>query len=93
MKSIKQLKDTLTKENELYTQVLRLAEKKTKVIVNGDIKELENITKKEQQYIVTMSTFEKIRRSILTNFAEELNVESIPTVSSDTCTIVAPGLS
>ncbi len=81
MKSIQQLKDTLIKENELYTQVLKLAEKKTKVIVNGDIKELENITKKEQQYIMTMGTFEKIRRSILTNIAEELNIEAITSVS------------
>ncbi|MBU5676655.1 flagellar protein FlgN [Alkaliphilus sp. MSJ-5] len=81
MKSIDQLKDTLIKETDLYTQVLKLAEEKTKVIVAGDIKVLEDITKKEQQYIMNMGTFEKIRRSILTNIAEELNVEAITTVS------------
>jgi len=81
MKSIEQLKNTLIKENELYTGVLKLAEEKTKVIVGGDIKVLENITKKEQQYIMNMATFEKLRRSILTNIAQELSIEEISSVS------------
>lgn len=81
MKSIEQLKETLVKENQLYSQVLRLAEEKTKVIKSKDLKTLENITKKEQQFIMTMGTFERIRRSILTNIAEELNIEEIETVS------------
>ncbi len=80
-KSIQQLKNTLIKENQMYTNVLRLAEEKTKVIVAGDIKTLENITKKEQQFIMTMSTFEKVRRSVLTNIAENLNTEEISSVS------------
>jgi len=81
MKSIEQLKNTLVKENELYTGVLKLAEEKTKVIVSRDIKALENITKKEQQYIMNMATFEKLRRSILTNIAQELSIEEIASVS------------
>jgi len=81
MKSIEQLKNTLIKENELYTGVLKLAEEKTKVIVSRDIKALENITKKEQQYIMNMATFEKLRRSILTNIAQELSIEEISSVS------------
>ncbi len=81
MKSIEQLKETLVKENQLYSQVLRLAEEKTKVIKSKDLKTLENITKKEQQFIMTMGTFERIRRSILTNVAEELNIEEIDSVS------------
>lgn len=80
-KSIQQLKDTLIKENQMYTNVLRLAEEKTKVIVAGDIKTLENITKKEQQFIMTMSTFEKVRRSVLTNISKNLNIEEISSVS------------
>lgn len=80
-KSIEQLKDTLIKENEMYINVLRLAEEKTKVIVAGDIKTLEDITKKEQQFISTMSTFEKIRRSVFTNIAEKLNTEEISSIS------------
>lgn len=80
-KSIQQLKDTLIKENEMYANVLRLVEEKTEVITKGDIKTLENITKREQQFITTMNTFEKIRRSILTNIAEGLNIEEDFTVS------------
>lgn len=80
-KSIQQLKDTLIKENEMYANVLRLAEQKTEVITRGDIKSLENITKREQHFIATMNTFEKIRRSILTNIAEQLDIREDFTVS------------
>lgn len=81
MRSIEQLKDALTKENEMYSNVLELAKQKTKVIIKGDIKALENITKKEQQFIMTMGTFERVRRSILTNIAEELNIQETSTIS------------
>lgn len=80
-KCIEQLKDTLIKENELYTQVLKLGEKKTEVVVSRNIKELDNITKKEQQYIMNMGTFEKIRRSIFSNIAEELNIKKPESIS------------
>ncbi len=74
-KSIQQLKDTLIRENEMYSNVLKLAEQKTEVIIKGDIRALEDITKKEQQFITSMNTFEKIRRSVLTNIADELDIE------------------
>lgn len=80
-KCIEQLKDTLIKENELYSQVLKLAEKKTEVVADRNIKELENITKQEQQYIMTMGTFEKIRRSILVNIGEELHIKQPESIS------------
>lgn len=74
-KSIQQLKDTLIRENEMYSDILKLAEEKTEVIIKGDIKTLEEIIKKEQQFITSMNTFEKIRRSVLTNIADELEIE------------------
>lgn len=80
-KSIQQLKDTLIRENEMYSNVLKLAEKKTEVIIKGDIRALEDITKKEQQFIKTMNTFEKIRRSVLTNIANELEIDKDFSVS------------
>lgn len=80
-KSIQQLKDILIKENEMYTNVLKLAEQKTEVIMMGDTKTLEDITKKEQQFITTMNTFEKIRRSALTNITTKLNIKEYSTVS------------
>lgn len=80
-KSIQQLKDTLIKENEMYINVLRLAEQKTEAITKGDIKTLENITKQEQRFITTMNTFEKVRRSVLANIAAGLNIEEDFTVS------------
>ncbi|HZK57323.1 MAG TPA: flagellar protein FlgN [Clostridia bacterium] len=80
-KSVQQLKDTLIKENEMYKDVLKLAEEKMEAIIKGDIKTLEGITKKEQQSIMSMNTFEKIRRSVLTNIAIELNIKGGFTVS------------
>lgn len=80
-KSVQQLKDTLIKENEMYKGVLKLAEEKMEAIIKGDIKTLEDITKKEQKSIMSMNTFEKIRRSVLANIAVELNIQEDFTVS------------
>ncbi|MFW5648201.1 MAG: flagellar protein FlgN [Candidatus Alkaliphilus sp. MAG34] len=80
-KSVQQLKDTLIKENEMYKGVLKLAEEKMEAIIKGDIKTLEDITKKEQKSIMSMNTFEKIRRSVLANIAVELKIQEDFTVS------------
>lgn len=77
MKAIEQLKNTLIQENDLYGQVLKLEMEKTNIIRKGKVKELELITKKEQQFITSMGTFERIRRSIFTNTAELLGVEEL----------------
>lgn len=80
-KSIDQLKEVLIKENEMYKKVLKIAELKTNAIISGDIETLENITKQEQEYIMTMETFEKLRRSIFVNIAKKLNIDETSGVS------------
>lgn len=80
-KSIEQLKETLIKEKKMYEEILSMVEEKTKVIVEGKVKELDEITKKEQQFIMKMGAFEKVRRSVLANIAEELDLHEPSSVS------------
>ena len=81
IKAIEQLKETLIQENNMYGEVLKLEQEKTEVIRKGKVKELESMTKKEQQFIAMMGTFEKIRRSVFTNTAEELGVDELEGLS------------
>ncbi|MDR5659770.1 flagellar protein FlgN [Serpentinicella sp. ANB-PHB4] len=81
MRSIEQLKEALEKELELYEKVLELGESKVNIVVKGKVKELEDITKKEEQYVVNMGTFEKVRRSIFVNIASELQCREIESLS------------
>lgn len=81
MRSIQQLKDTLQQELKMYKEVLEMGKEKTVVIKLGKLKELEKIIDKEQQYIRTMGTFEKIRRSIFTNIGEEMEIPEPASIS------------
>ncbi|ABR46951.1 conserved hypothetical protein [Alkaliphilus metalliredigens QYMF] len=80
-KSIEQLKEALIQENKMYEAVLEMAEEKTEVIVQGQVKELEKITELEQQYMAKMGAFEKVRRSIFANMSEELGIKEPTSVS------------
>lgn len=80
-KSLLQLKESLIKEKEMYDGVLKLSKEKQDLIVKGKVKEIEALTQKEQVYIKHMGTFEKIRRSIFTNAAKELNIREVDNVS------------
>ncbi|AOY75641.1 flagellar protein FlgN [Clostridium formicaceticum] len=81
IRSIQQLKDTLWQELKMYKEVLETAQGKTEIIKKGKLKELEATTEKEQQYIRTMGTFEKIRRSIFVNISEEMDITPPSSVS------------
>ena len=80
-KSLEQLKESLIKEKEMYDGVLKLSKEKQDLIVKGKVKEIEELTQKEQLYIRHMGTFEKIRRSIFTNASKELNIREVDNVS------------
>ncbi|WP_432407087.1 flagellar protein FlgN [Wukongibacter sp. M2B1] len=80
-KSVEQLMIALTKEHEMYQEVLEIARKKRNVIVEGKIKELDGITGKEQAMILSIGKLENIRESILKNIVKELNVDNIQNIS------------
>lgn len=81
MKSIQQLKDSLNQEIKLYKAVLTTAKGKTQAIKTAQLKELEEVIEKEQEYIRAMGAFEKIRRSIFANIAQELNIAQPDSIS------------
>ncbi|RKD23540.1 FlgN protein [Caminicella sporogenes DSM 14501] len=74
-KSVEQLILTLNKEYDVYAEVLKLAKKKKKVIIEGKVKELDSITGKEQVMIVTLGKLEKIRESIVNNIIKEMEIK------------------
>lgn len=76
-KSIEQLILTLEKEFEIYTEVLELSKLKRRNIIEGQVKELDGITTKEQTLILTLAKLENIRESIVNNLLKELNIESV----------------
>lgn len=80
-KSLQQLKETLQRELEMYQDILIMAREKTEFIKLGQLKDIEGTTVKEQQYIKTMGTFEKLRRSIFANMAEELQIKEPESIS------------
>ncbi len=81
IKAIEQLKETLIHEKNMYEEILKLEKEKTLVIRKGKVKELESMTKKEQQYLMKMGTFERIRRSVFINTAELLGIEELNSLS------------
>lgn len=80
-RALEQLKEALIQENNTYMEALKLEEGKVKVIKTAKLRELEEITKLEQQYLMRMGTYEKIRRSIFVAIAEELEVTEIHSLS------------
>lgn len=80
-RAIQQLKETLIQENNTYMDALQLENQKVKVIKSAKVRQLEEMTKLEQQYLMKMSTYEKIRRSIFVAIAEELDIPEISSLS------------
>ncbi len=80
-REVEQLKEALMQEQQMYEEVLNLEKSKTEVIKKGKVKELEEMTKKEQQYMMKMGTFERIRRSVFINAANTLQVDEIDSLS------------
>lgn len=79
-KSIEQLILTLEKEFEVYSEVLELSKDKRRNIIEGHVKELDGITKKEQKMIVTLGKLEEIREAIISNIIKELEIEEIENI-------------
>lgn len=80
-KSVKQLIQALNQEYEIYKEVLEIAKKKRQIIVEGKIKDLDDITSKEQAMILSIGKLENIRQSILKNIAKELEIDEVENIS------------
>lgn len=80
-KSIDQLILTLEKEYELYKDILEIAKKKRRLIIDGSVKELDTFTKREQDLIITLGKFEKVRESVVSNLVKELSINNADSIT------------
>lgn len=64
---------TLDSELAIYKELVPIAEKKTVVLVKGDLREIEQITENEQGLMEKLNVYEKKRHDILQNMGMVLN--------------------
>lgn len=70
---LENLIDVLSSENTEYETLVVLAEKKTPVIVKGDIDSLGKITDEEQEVVGRIQHLEKLRSEVLVDIANVVN--------------------
>ena len=67
------LLNTLEKENTEYEKLLELSLKKTPVIVNADLVELQQITDEEQEIVSSINRLDKVRNDCMKQIAGVIN--------------------
>lgn len=70
---MEELLQTLEEEKKIYEQLIPISEKKTGILVKGDLAELESITAKEQFLIDKVNIIDKKREEITKNIGVVLN--------------------
>ncbi|MCR4923326.1 MAG: flagellar protein FlgN [Lachnospiraceae bacterium] len=70
---MEELIDTLEKESVIYEKLLELTERKTPIIIKGDIEELQKITDEEQVVVDQISHLEKKRETVTNDIAIVIN--------------------
>jgi len=64
---------TLDKEEKEYAALLKLSQKKTPVIIEGDVEKLQKITDEEQVVIDRLTAIEKEREQAMADIADVIN--------------------
>ena len=70
---IEELVSTLSSEIEVYEEMVPISEKKTRIIVKNDLKELVSITEQEQLAVERLQVLEHKREEIVRNIAVVLS--------------------
>ncbi|WP_202711338.1 flagellar protein FlgN [Sporosalibacterium faouarense] len=73
-KSVKQLREVLKQEIDVYREMLEISIEKTNIIIEGQIKKLEEITEQEQKLIIKIGKLEDIRENIVFNIQKGLGI-------------------
>lgn len=73
---MEELFTTLSSEEEIYRQIIPVSEKKTEILVKGDLKELEAVTQEEQLLIDQANILGKKRESVIENIGVVLNKDA-----------------
>ncbi|WP_066505928.1 flagellar protein FlgN [Abyssisolibacter fermentans] len=71
---LSELKKILNQEYAVYEELLKLTENKTQVIIEGKIKELDEITKLEENQILKIANLEQIREDIAMKLRNSLGL-------------------
>ncbi|MGI6776724.1 MAG: flagellar protein FlgN [Acetivibrionales bacterium] len=72
---VDRLLEVLENEEELYRHLKDISDKKTKVIVEGKVSELESIIKLEQSLVVKIGKLENKREELVNLLSEELDIK------------------
>ena len=70
---IEELIMVLGEEERIYSEIIPLAEKKTRIIVKNDLQSLTDITEKEQALVGEISKLEKKRQEVIRNISIVMN--------------------
>lgn len=73
---MEELFTALSSEKEIYEQLIPVSEKKTEILVRGDLKELEAVTQEEQLLVEKAAAIGKKRESVITNIGVVLNKDA-----------------
>ncbi len=66
----------LDSEREIYEQLIPVSEKKSEILVKGDLKELEAVTQEEQFLVDKAAALGKQRESVIANIGVVLNKDA-----------------
>jgi len=80
---VDQLIDILKSEATLYDSILKVSRKKTGIIIDGKISELESITKLEQAIVMQVGKLEDARENLVEKLSAQLNLDSSRITISD----------
>lgn len=75
-----QLGRILEREQAIYTEVLDLAEKKKQIIIDGKLKELEEITRRETEIVGILIKLENLRSQTTEQLAAEKGIKELGSV-------------
>ena len=81
LKYIKQLIKVLKQECEYYGKYYELAKEKQKIILAGDVKSLDEITGREQDWIVAIGKIENVRGIIIGNILHGKNIDNVENIT------------
>ena len=80
-KMVEDLYLILSKERDVYQEAVQIAEEKQSVIVNGELKELEKMTAREQALVASLIKLENMRGKVLDDMIRALQAEHINTLT------------
>lgn len=77
--SLQTLISNLEKLEKMHKSLLELAFKKTEIVKNGDMEQLDDITKQEQTHVAAIETLEQQRQMIVTDYLRAKGIAHIDT--------------